>query len=83
MFRTFIIAVLAFIVGTIITYLAVVIGVTVLWDVMGVHDQDGGGAMALGLVIAPICAVIGGVIGGVVAGTRISGVVLKWIFSRT
>ena len=62
MFRTFIIAVLAFIVGSIISYLAVVIGVTSVWDFMGVHDQDGGGAMTLGLVVAPACAVIGGVV---------------------
>ena len=62
MFRTFIIAVLAFIVGAIITYLTIVVGVIAAWDLTGVHDQDGGGAMALGLVIGPVCAVIGGVI---------------------
>ena len=62
MFRTFIIAVLAFSVGAIITYLALVIGVITVWDLTGVHDQDGGGAMALGLVIGPICAVFGGII---------------------
>lgn len=62
MFRTFIIAVLAFAVGAIITYLTIVVGVIAVWDFMNVHDQDGGGAMALGLVIGPICAVIGGLI---------------------
>jgi hypothetical protein len=31
-----------------------------------VHDQDGGGAMALGLVIGPVVAVIGGMIGALI-----------------
>ena len=61
MFRIFVIAVLGFIVGAIVTYLAVVIGVTTVWELLGKHDQDGGGAMALGLVVGPFCAVIGGI----------------------
>ena len=62
MFRTFIFAGLGFVGGAIVTYLTVVIGVITAWELMGHHDQDGGGAMALGLVIGPFCAVIGGVI---------------------
>lgn len=56
-------AVLGFIGFAIITYLAVVIGTSVVWDLTGVHDQDGGGAMALGLVIGPMVALLGGIIG--------------------
>ncbi len=61
MLRTFVIAVLGFIVGAVLTYLVVVIGTTIVWDVFDVHDQDGGGAMALGLVIGPFVALLGGI----------------------
>ncbi|MCB2063836.1 MAG: hypothetical protein KDE25_10350 [Novosphingobium sp.] len=57
--------VLGFILAAIATYLVVVVGTTVVWDLLDVHDQDGGGAMALGLVIGPICALFGGLIGAV------------------
>jgi|APLow6443716910_1056828.scaffolds.fasta_scaffold64274_2 hypothetical protein len=57
--------ILGFFVTAIATYLVVVVGTSVVWDIMGVHDQDGGGAMALGLVIGPVCALIGGMVGAV------------------
>src|SRR5688572_29229807 len=60
---TFVLAVLGFIVGAVVTYFAGVFGTLVVWDWLGVHDQDGGGAMALGLVIAPLCAIVGGIVG--------------------
>lgn len=63
MFRLFIIGVLGFIAGAVITYLGVVLGVSLAWDLLGVHDQDGGGAMALGLVIGPFFGIIGGILG--------------------
>jgi hypothetical protein len=50
--------------AAIATWLEVVAGTSLVWDLMGVHDQDGGGAMALGLVIGPVEALDGGVIGG-------------------
>lgn len=74
MFRNFIIVLLAFALGAIVTYIVVVGGVVLAWDLMRVHDQDGGGAMALGLVIGPICAVIGGLVSG--------GVALLWRTQR-
>ncbi len=49
------------------TYAVVVGGTVVVWDLMDVHDQDGGGAMALGLVIGPAAAMLGGAISAVVA----------------
>jgi sterol desaturase/sphingolipid hydroxylase (fatty acid hydroxylase superfamily) len=67
MFRTFVIAVLGFIAGAILTYFALVIGVSGWWDLFDVHDQDGGGHMALGFVIGPFCAVIGGLVGAFLA----------------
>lgn len=63
MFRTFLTACLGFIAGAVITYLVVVVGTTVAWDILDVHDQDGGGAMALGLVIGPFIALFGGIAG--------------------
>jgi hypothetical protein len=66
MFRTFVVVVFGFLVATVVTYLVVVFGTTVAWELMGVHDQDGGGAMALGLVIGPVIALIGGMIGAIV-----------------
>lgn len=67
MIRTLILIVLGFVVGAALTYAVVLFGTLFVWDMLGVHDHDGGGAMALGLVIAPVVALIGGVVGAVVA----------------
>ncbi len=61
--RTFVLAVLGFVAGTVATYFIVLIGGILLWAFLGVHDQDGGGSMALGLIIGPFFALIGGVVG--------------------
>jgi hypothetical protein len=66
MFRTFVVVILGFLGFTVATYFVVVVGTVVAWDLLGVHDQDGGGAMALGLVIGPIIAILGGIIGAFV-----------------
>ena len=66
MFRTFIYAGLAFVVGAMAAYLAVVVGISVVWDLFNVHDQDGGGHMALGLVIGPFFALIGGMVSAII-----------------
>jgi hypothetical protein len=66
MFRTFVVVILGFLGFTIVTYLVVVVGVSLVWEILGVHDQDGGGAMALGLVIGPAVALVGGIIGAIV-----------------
>ena len=60
MLRSVIVAILGFIAGAVATYLVVVFGTVLVWDLAGVHDQDGGGAMALGLVVGPAIAMIGG-----------------------
>lgn len=65
--------ILGFILAAIATYLLVVVGTSIVWDIMGTHDQDGGGAMALGLVIGPICAIIGGLLGAVLLPTWLAG----------
>jgi hypothetical protein len=66
MFRTFVVVVLGFLGFLVVTYVVVVFGTILVWEVMSVHDQDGGGAMALGLVIGPAVAIVGGVIGAIV-----------------
>ena len=60
---SFVLAVLGFVAGAVVTYFGVVFGTLVVWDWLGVHDQDGGGSMALGLIIAPLCAIVGGIVG--------------------
>lgn len=67
MFRTFVIAVLGFVAGAIFTYVVVVGGTLMVWEWLDVHDQDGGGAMAIGLVIGPSLALIGGLGGAYLA----------------
>ena len=73
MLRTLGFGLLGFVLATFATYLVVVVGTSIVWDIMGVHDQDGGGAMALGLVIGPICALIGGMLGAVLLPTWLAG----------
>jgi hypothetical protein len=63
---------LAFAVGgfglaAVLTYALLVFGTLLVWQVTDVHDQDGGGAMMLGLVVGPVAAVIGGAVGAVLA----------------
>lgn len=62
MFRNLVIGAVGFVIGAVITYLVVVIGTTLAWEILDVHDQDGGGAMTLGLVIGPFVALMGGLI---------------------
>ncbi len=66
-FRNFLITLLGFIAGAVVTYLVVVVGTLLVWDWQGVHDQDGGGAMALGLVIGPAVAIVGGIVSAIFA----------------
>jgi hypothetical protein len=65
--RKIIIPALGFAAGTVITYLVVLIGTTVVWSIFHVHDQDAGGAMAVAFFIGPILALFGGVAGGLLA----------------
>lgn len=68
MFRIFVIAVVAFAVSAAVTYAVVLFGTLAAWHVFGVVDRDGGGAMALAFVIAPLIALIGGGAGAIAAG---------------
>ncbi len=67
MVRNLIIAVAGFVLGAIAGYALVFFGTILAWEILGVRDRDGGGHMALGLVIAPIAGLIGGVAGAPLA----------------
>ncbi len=58
--RVFVASLLNFIGGTVASYVALMIGYSVYADLFNGHDQDGGGAMAMGLVIAPVAALFAG-----------------------
>lgn len=66
----FIWSVLGFIAGTIISYIAIMVGYSVYLDLFSVHDQDGGGAMAIGLVIGPAVALLIGFVAAFICGAR-------------
>ncbi|MHB2169840.1 hypothetical protein [Alsobacter sp. R-9] len=70
--RTALLVVLAFILGTIVTYVAVVAGTLVAWEFLGIHDRDGGGSMGLAFIIGPFFGLIGGVAAAVFAFVRLS-----------
>lgn len=72
MFRIFVIAAIGFVAAAVASYAAVLFGTLAIWRALGVTDHDGGGTMALGLVIAPLCALAGGAIGAI-AGVVFAG----------
>lgn len=45
------------------TYLVVLFGTLLAWDLLGIADHDVGGAMGLAFVIAPVLAIMGGLVG--------------------
>lgn len=57
------VAAISFLVAATFAYLAVIVGIAIIWDLMGVVDRDGGGAMAIAFFFAPIAALIGGIFG--------------------
>jgi len=63
-------SVLGFIAGTIVSYIAIMVGYSVYIDLFKVHDQDGGGAMAIGLVIGPVVALLFGIVSAAICGVR-------------
>lgn len=65
MYRSFILSLAAFILGAAAVYVLILFGVTVYWSLTGVHDRDGGGAMALGFIIGPAIALPAGLMIGV------------------
>lgn len=66
----FVWSVLGFIAGTIVSYIAIMVGYSVYIDLAGVHDHDGGGAMTIGLVIGPVVALLFGIVTAVICGVR-------------
>jgi hypothetical protein len=62
--------VLGFFGGMIISYLAIMVGYSAYVDLFKVHDHDGGGAMAIGLVIGPAFALLLGIVTAVICGVR-------------
>ena len=70
--RVFIGIVFGFIAGAIVNYFALMVGYSVWIDLFKVHDQDGGGAMAMGLIIGPVVALICGIIAAIFCGVRVA-----------
>lgn len=66
--RIFLWSVLGLIAGTIAGYVALMVGYSVYIDLFNVHDQDGGGAMAMGLIIGPIVGLFCGIVAAIVCG---------------
>ena len=64
-------------VSAILGYVVVAFSIFAAWDLMNVHDQDGGGHMAVGFVIAPAAALIAGIIGAAIAALKMSGKPLR------
>ena len=68
--RVFFWSVLGFIGGAVASYVAIMVGYSVYGELFRVHDHDGGGAMAMGLIIGPVVALICGVVAAVICGVR-------------
>ena len=68
--RVFVASLLNFIGGIVVSYVALMIGYSVYADLFKGHDQDGGGAMAMGLVIAPVAVLFCGIVAAVICGAR-------------
>lgn len=66
------ILVAAFLVSAVLGYVGVALVVFTLWELTGVHDQDGAGAMAVGFFIAPMGALVTAILGTVFAARKLS-----------
>ncbi|MCC0051621.1 MAG: hypothetical protein H6881_07060 [Rhodobiaceae bacterium] len=71
--RILILTLLAFAISAVAGYFVVALAFFGAWELMGVHDQDGGGAMAVGFVFAPIGAAAIGVLGAAITAYRLMG----------
>lgn len=69
--RIVLLTILALIGSAVAGYILVALAFFGSWALMGIHDRDGGGAMAVGFVFAPIGAVIFGLIGAILAFTML------------
>jgi hypothetical protein len=68
MLKIALLVLLAFLAGAVAGYLGLVLAVTTYWEIARVHDQDGGGAMALAFVIGPVFAVVAGAAAALLTG---------------
>ena len=68
--RVFFWSVAGFVAGTIASYVAVMVGYSVYGSLFRVHDHDGGGAMAMGLIIGPVLALLCGLVTAIICGLR-------------
>ena len=67
-------SVLGFVVGAVVGYFAVILWYVAYTELFrGGHDQDGGGAMAAGLIIGPMVGLICGIITAAIFGVRSAG----------
>lgn len=65
-------SVLGFLAGTVASYFAIMVAYSAYVGLFKIHDQDGGGAMMMGLVVAPVLALICGIVVAVVCGVLAS-----------
>lgn len=68
--RVLVWSILGFVAGAVAGYAALMIGYSIYVELFRVHDQDGGGAMAMGLIIGPIVGLLCGVAAAVFAGMK-------------
>lgn len=68
--HVFLWSVLGFVAGTVAGYAALMVGYSVYIDLFMVHDQDGGGATAMGLIVGPVVGLLCGIVAAIVCGLR-------------
>jgi hypothetical protein len=68
--RVFVGSVLGFIAGAVASYIALMVGYSVYIDLFKIHDHDGGGAMAIGPVVALLCGIVTAVVFGMWVAQR-------------
>lgn len=68
--RVFLWAALGFVLGAVAGYAAPMFGYSVYIDLFKVHDQDGGGAMAMGLIIGPAVGLFCGLVTAILFALR-------------
>lgn len=59
---------LGFIAGIIGGYIALMAGYVAYTELFRIHDQDGGGAMAMGLVVGPVVGLFCGLVLAILCG---------------
>ncbi|WP_300615085.1 hypothetical protein [Dokdonella sp.] len=68
--RVFLWVVLGFVIGVVAGYFGTILCYVVSSDLFKTHDQDGGGAMTVGFVVAPAVGLVCGFVAAVLCGLR-------------